>query len=695
MKLVVAEKPSVARSIAQVLGATTNKDGYIEGNGYQVTWCVGHLITLYDANDYDESLKKWDSKDLPIIPKPFKTKPYSKTEDQFKIVSRLMNAADEIIEATDAGREGELIFRLTYEQAKCTKPIKRLWISSLETSAIRKGFENLKSGSDYDDLYNAAKARQQADWLLGINLTRWYSCGYKSLLPCGRVQTPTINFIVEREREIQNFKPTPYYILTADLGSYSVMRKELEKSAAEKCIKDCTDQEAKITDVQKKVNKENPKPLYDLTSLQQDANKVFGMSAQETLDTLQKLYEAKLATYPRTDSRYITTDQKGSVETLIKNLFDRQLYPGVTDISGIRVERLVNDKKVSDHHAILPTEQLTLEKYNSLSGFEKNIMTLVLWKLLIAAGPERQYESVKVTAVINGYEFIAEGQKCLIAGYKEFENGLLKVLGRTPKEDNALPDINVGEIRFVKKITSEEKMTTPPGRYTEATLLNAMETCGKRITDVEFREAMKDRGLGTPATRASIIESIIKNGYIQRQKKVLVPTEKAFSFIDVCTPSLKQPELTASWEYKLSLIQKGELNWVLFMGEIETFVKNFVETEVPRGGVSFGSAEVLGKCPNCGKNIKSGKFGPYCEGKCGMQVSKFRGKELTDTQVKSLLDGKRVLVKGIKKSSGDGSYDLYIKSKGSCIKRDFEKDGIMKTYYFLDVDTEFPNKKKG
>ena len=694
MIVIVAEKPSVAKGIAQVVGATNRYQGYLEGNGYQVTWCVGHLIGLYNAQDYDPSLEEWDVRDLPILPKPFKTKVAKSTEDQFNVVKGLINSASEVIEATDAGREGELIFRLVYEQARCKVPAKRLWISSLEVSAIKKGMQNLKPISDYDDLAAAAKARLEADWLVGINCTRWYSCSYHITLTTGRVQTPTLNMVVMRELAIKNFKATPYWMLNANLGQFTVTRKETDKTQAETCFKACEHGTAIIQKVEKKVVNENPKPLYDLTSLQQEANKIFGYSAQETLDLLQSLYEKRLATYPRTDSRYITHDQKDSVEQLIVNLKNKGLYGSAANFSPYNVDRIINDKKVTDHHGILPTIEVTEEKIKELPVKEQNILTLVMWKLLMAVGPTYTYEATKVVADISGYEFTCNGKKDINAGFKAVEREFKTVLGMKNSIEQPLPEIQQGNSYPVVKLEKEEKMTTPPARYTDATLLADMETCGKKLDDLELKEAMKDKGLGTPATRAGIIEGLIDKGYLQRKSKALIPTEKAFQFIDIVDNTLKQPELTASWEYQLALIQKGELRKGDFMAGVEDFVQKFVNNTKVDDTKVFHKFKVVGKCPKCGADVQYGKFGGFCSQKCGFTISKVYGKEITEKQITDLLAGKKVLIKNLYSAKKDKHYDAYFQAKGVSSYTYTNKEGASVTGYGLDYDMSFPDKKK-
>lgn len=615
MKVIIAEKPSVAKGIAKVVGAFKSCDGYCEGNGYQVTWCFGHLLTLFDAEDYDELYKKWDVSMLPIIPGQFKCKLITRDgiKKQFNTIRSLINAAgcEEVIEATDAGREGELIFRLVYYAAGCKKPFKRLWISSLEESAIRDGMKNLKPGSDYDPLYQSAISRQRADWLLGINLSRYYTVTYNSKLPCGRVQTPVLALIVNRDEEIKNFKPEPYYVLTADLGGFEAKRKEETKERAEACLKNCKGGTAKTVKAETKTCKSAPDKLYDLTTLQRDANKYFGYSAKDTLDNLQQLYEAKLATYPRTDSRYLTKAQEGSTKTLINDLVSKGLYQGISSLSvEPDIKRVINDAKVSDHHAILPTVEITKEKLAGLDEKQKNILLLVMWKLIIATGPVHTYESTDAEFDINGCIFVSKGKKILDAGFYAYQIRMLQAVGKSGTiKENILPDIKVGQTFPVKDLTMEELFTTPPARYTENTLLGAMETCGKTIDDEELKEAMKGKGLGTPATRAAIIEGLVKTGYIERKKQQLIPTEKGIGFIKIVDPKLKEPKLTGEWEFALTEIAEGKYSSSDFLKEIEDFLKAFMSEARSKAPATasvvnqVSDMKTVGVCPKCGKPV--------------------------------------------------------------------------------------------
>ncbi len=657
MKVIIAEKPSVAFGIAKVVGARTSKDGYREGNNYQVTWCYGHLLTLFDAEDYDELYKKWDVSMLPIIPEKFKCKLISRNgvKQQFNVIKSLINssACDEVICATDAGREGELIFRLVYYAAGCKKPFKRLWISSLEESAIRDGMRNLKPGSDYDPLYESAISRQRADWLMGINLSRYYSVTYNSKLPCGRVQTPVLALIVNRDDEIKNFKPVPYYVLTADLGGFAAKHKEDTKERADACYKACQGADAKTIKAETKTCKTQPDKLYDLTSLQRDANKYFGYSAKDTLDNLQQLYEARLTTYPRTDSRYITAAQEGSTRALISDLLSKGLYQGIATLSEEpNIKKVINDAKVSDHHAVLPTVEITRAKLDGLDDKQRNILLLVMWRLIVATGPAHTYESTDAEFDIAGYVFVAKGKKILDAGFYAYQIRMLQAVGKSGQvKENILPDIQVGQVFPVKDLTEEELFTTAPSAYTENTLLGAMETCGKSIEDEDLKEAMKGKGLGTPATRAAIIEGLVKTGYIERKKQQLIPTEKGIAFIKVVDPKLKEPKLTGEWEYALTKIANGEEASSVFLKEIEVFLKDFIATkksEKPVSGAIAGQmsdAKSIGVCPKCGAPVVERQKCFSCsagKGVCDFVIWKTIGsreypKTLTAAQAKKLL----------------------------------------------------------
>lgn len=674
----------MAGEIAKVVGATKREKGYLSGGNYLVSWCVGHLIEMAQPAAYNEKFKKWNLDTLPILPDRYITEVSTNTADQFKVLKELMSRSEvtELVEATDAGREGELIFRLVYDKAGCKKPFKRLWISSMEEKSIKDGLANMKPSSAYDSLYRAALCRQRADWLVGINLTRLYSKMYDKTLTCGRVQTPTINLIVERQREIENFVPQIYYSLIADLGSFKAYTKATKKEDAQEIVSRCTGKEAYVTSVEKQEKKENPAALYDLTTLQRDANRLLGYSAQQTLDYMQKLYDGKLATYPRTDSRYITADQEAHTRSLIDTLLQTGIYSTIisSDYSTnkISMKRIVNDKKVTDHHAILPTESVTKEKLAALPTGERNILLLVSYRLLSAVYSPYVYTATKAILDIEGESFSATGREILETGFKMIDGQLKNTINATEEkeekqdgsENAMLPPMAEGNKFTVIDITAEEKKTQPPKSYTEDTLLSAMETAGKSISDSELKEAMKDSGLGTPATRAGIIENIIKTGYISREGKKLIPTETAYTFIDLVTPTIKQPELTAEWEKQLSEIQRGEIADSVFMDQITGFLRSFVNdtkalySPEQSTGVFEREREDIGTCPICGKKIVEYPKSYSCEsgkGGCGFVIWKtIASKSISKTQaIKLLAKGKTDLIKGFKSKTGN-SFDAYL-----------------------------------
>ncbi|MCL2775410.1 MAG: DNA topoisomerase 3 [Oscillospiraceae bacterium] len=677
MRLIIAEKPSVGRELAGVVGAKERKDGYISGNGYIVTWAIGHLTELAAPEEYDEKFKAWKLETLPVIPDRFKTVVSKSTSQQYKIIKDLMNGGEvtEIICATDAGREGELIFRRIYEKANCRKPVKRLWISSMEEKAIKQGLALMKDWSDYDNLYYAADCRQRADWLVGINLTRMYSVLHGRTLNTGRVQTPTLALIVKRQAEIENFKPELYYSLTANLGSFLAYTKVNSKKEAEDIAERSKGTNAVVKSVEKQKKRENPPPLYDLTALQRDANRYFGVSAQQTLDTMQNMYERQLVTYPRTDSRYITSDMETSTKSLIENLLGAGVYDNITseryNKEKITVKQIVNDKKVTDHHAILPTAKVTAAAYNSLSPVEKKILTLIIYRLIISVYTTHIYMATKAVLDIVGVEFTATGKEILDYGYRTVEEKMKSALkdgtDKAKRTDSLvdviLPEMKEGDVFPVQDMTFEEKQTQPPRPYTEDTLLAAMETAGKTIDDAELREAMKDSGLGTPATRASIIEHIIKCGYMSREYKNLIPTQAGKTYISLVIDKVKEPEMTAEWEKQLADIQKGKLSGEIFMNGIACFLKEIIgETKNKPASensepVFKFTKEIAGVCPSCGKNVleqvkcyscESGKNG------CGFVIwKKIAGKTISLPLAKVLLaKGRSRALKGFRSKAG-------------------------------------------
>jgi DNA topoisomerase-3 len=661
----------VAKSIGKVIGATQTKEGYLEGNGYIVTWCVGHLVELEPPESYDEKLKKWSYESLPIIPDTWRYGVKNDTKAQYNIVKKLLNDKNvsTVTEATDAGREGELIFRLVYDKSGCTKPIKRLWISSMEESAIKDGFANLKQGSDYDNLYKSALCRQQADWLVGLNGTRLFTVLYGGkVLKVGRVQTPTLEMIVEREKSIRNFKKEAYYTthITAD-GIDAVTEHIKDRGDAEKAASECLNGQATVSSVTKERKSTAPPKLYDLTTLQRDANRLFGYTAKQTLEYLQSLYEKKLATYPRTDSQYLSEDMGQTAENVINAILETM--PFAKDIQySPDVKKVLNSGKVTDHHAIIPTVETAKTDLSSLPEHERNVLSLVANRLLCATGEKHIYETVKAELDCNGHTFRTSGKTVIEKGWKTFEEAFKRTF-KTAEEkgddtEKALPELTEGQAIENVHTNVSEHFTKPKPRFTEDTILSMMERAGAE----DMGDDVERKGLGTPATRAEIIEKLVKDGFVKREKKQLIPTEDGINLISVLPDVVKSPKLTADWENELTLVAKGEVSADGFMDKITAMVKELVKTyntvsdENKKLFKPATQQETLGKCPNCGGDVVKGKFGAYCQNKCGMNVSKAMGTTLTDSQIKTMLSGKKTLVKGLKGKKGN--FDAYLIPEG-------------------------------
>lgn len=618
MKLIITEKPSVAKDIANVLGINKRENGYMTGNGYIVTWCVGHLIQLAMPEEYDQKFKSWNLDTLPIFPNKFKYTVNESTKQQYEIVKRLMNSenVDELICATDAGREGQLIFGYVYINSECKKPVKRLWISSMTDEAIREGFANLKDNKDYFLLYQSAKSRSEADWLVGINATRLFTVKYNQKLTIGRVQTPTLAMIVQRQNEIDNFVPEPFYEITADCGSFIATwynedgTRIKEKEKAEEIIKKCEGKEAVVIKVTKKKASTERPLLYDLTELQRDGNRKYGYTADQVLEAAQNLYEKyKLTTYPRTDSRYLSTDMKSKLEPLLLNI--KQGYKlAIACIDKVLSQkintdkRVIDDKKITDHHAIIVTDNIRNLERIKLPERESNILKLVITRFIVALDKKQEYEQTDIELLIGDEKFKARGKKITFAGWKETEDILLGKSVNTniadtnngiSKDKSAVADKDItnensdeenereitGNIKKNDKFTVEElklleKKTSAPKPYNEATLLTAMETAGKQIEDEELREEMKSIGIGTPATRAGIIEKLVSVGYIKRNKKNLLPTESGIKLINLVPEKLKKPDLTGEWEQALNKITSGEEKAQNFIVNIKKYVYDIV-----------------------------------------------------------------------------------------------------------------------
>ena len=669
MELVIAEKPSVAQSIAAVLGATQRKDGYLEGNDYLVSWCVGHLVELVQPESYEEAWKKWSYDNLPIIPQEWQHEVKSDTKAQYQILKKLMHddRVDAVVCATDAGREGELIFRLTYNMAGCRKPMKRLWISSMEESAIRDGFHNLRPGSDYDNLYKSALCRQEADWLVGINGTRLFTVLYGGkALKVGRVQTPTLAMLVDRESKIMNFKKEAYYMAhIMENGLDAVSEHISDKTEAERIAGACENGQALVTSVIKEEKWVAPPKLYDLTTLQRDANRLFGFTAKQTLEYTQSLYEKKLVTYPRTDSQYLSDDMEGTAKNVIEAIFNSLLFEQ-NIMFNPDIKRILNSKKVTDHHAIIPTMEIIKQDLKVIPESEMKILSLCANRLLCATGEKHIYNSTKAELTCNEIVFKVSGKEVWKNGWKEFDD-FFKNSYKTAEdkldaeEEKKLPELHEGMMIAVEQTKVSEHFTQPPKHYTEDSLLSAMERAGAE----DMGDEVERKGLGTPATRADIIEKLVKDGFVKREKKQMIPTEDGMKLITILPDVVKSPKLTADWENELTLVSKGEVAAEQFMSGIEAMVTDLVKTyhsvsdeHKAMFGTGKGGQEVLGKCPKCGADVVKGKFGAYCTGKCGMNVGKALGVTLSDTQVKSLLQGKKILVKGLKGKKG--SYDAYL-----------------------------------
>lgn len=698
MQLVIAEKPSVAKSIAEVLGADSRKDGYFEGNDYLVSWCVGHLIELAQPESYGEKWKKWTYESLPISPSHFRYEIKEDTKEQYYVLYELMHdyRVTQVVCATDAGREGELIFRLVYDMAKCDKPMKRLWISSMEESAIREGFENLKPGSDYDTLYHSALCRQEADWLVGINGTRLFTVLYGGkVLKVGRVQTPTLAMLVERESKIMNFKKEQYFMAHILCGGVDAATERIDsKTDAERIARACLNGQALVTSVVKEEKTVAPPKLYDLTTLQRDANRLFGFTAKQTLEYTQSLYEKKLCTYPRTDSQFLSDDMAMTAENVIKAIFDTMTFvPQV--MFNPDIKRVLNSKKVTDHHAIIPTVEIALTDLSALPETERKILSIVANRLLCATGEKHLYETVKAELSSGGHVFATSGKSVLKNGWKEFEEAFKKSFKTTEDKDTEekkLPELSEGMTFDGVQTKVSEHFTSPPKRFTEDSLLSMMERAGSE----DMGDDVERKGLGTPATRADIIEKLVKDGFVKREKKQMIPTEDGIKLITVIPDVVKSPKLTADWENALTLVSKGELERDSFMSDIVAMVKELIHTyhEVSNEQKEMFAQEqvVLGKCPNCGGEVAKGKFGAYCVNKCGMNVSRIMGVTLSDEQVKNLLSGKKILLKGLTSKAGK-KYDAYIIPNG-IEDYSYTKDGEMKSGKQFKFAMDFPKHKK-
>ena len=705
MKLVIAEKPSVGAAIAAVIGATEKRSGYYEGGGYLVSWCIGHLISLADAATYNEQYQKWKYDDLPIIPQEWKYVVAGGKEQQFSVLKDLMHRTDvsEIVNACDAGREGELIFRFVYEQAKCKKPFSRLWISSMEESAIREGFSNLKDGRGYDNLYQSALCRAKADWLIGINATRLFSILYHKTLNVGRVQTPTLDMIVKKDFAINSFKKEKYHIVRLQAGGFSALSEKLfDEAAAQQMKAACEKSQAVCVSLKKEKKTVAPPKLFDLTALQREANRLYGFTAKQTLDYAQALYEKRLLTYPRTDSKYITSDMQESTKELITGLCS--LFPFM---QGVKLQadltRICDNSKVTDHHAIFPTAEFLKNGFSSLAESEKKLISLVCVKLLCAVSSPYAYEAVTADFTCGDYSFTAKGRTTLCEGWREIE-ALSRVDERSkdetePEDSTVLPPITEGQTFDVSAAELTEHYTQPPKAFTEDTLLSAMESAGKEETPEVNRVPAKSKdfvgeggatersgcpptggrsgeefattkrkGLGTTATRAGIIEKLINAGFVERSGRKLIPTKDGYNLVAVLPDALVSPQLTAEWETRLTEIAKGSEDPADFMRGIEDMAAGIVKTyshiSEDKAKLFAPQREAIGTCPRCSAAVYEGKKNYYCGNRaCGFVMwknDKFfeqRKKAFTKTIAAALLKDGKVKIKGMHSTKTGGTFD--------------------------------------
>ena len=669
--LVIAEKPSVAQSYAKNLSAYKKQDGYMEGESCLVSWCLGHLAEYARPEEYDERYAKWQFDDLPIIPEKWKLQVSADKKKQFSVLKELMNRGDieYLVNGCDAGREGELIFQRVYDLSGCRKPVRRLWISSMEDEAIRNGFQEMKDAGFYSNLCMAAVCRAQADWLIGMNATRAYTTKYYKKLVVGRVQTPTLAMLTERQDRIEHFQKEIFYRVELTDGKLVAVSENItNKADAELLAALCDGSEAIITELKREQKKVSPPKLYDLTSLQREANRYFGFTAKKTLDLLQELYEEKLVTYPRTDSRFVTEDMIGTVEELAGKM--PLMLPFVEyGQLGHNIKRVVNNAKVSDHHAILPTKEAVEKGIVDLPVDKKNLMILIGQQVIQAVGEDYLYEQTDVTVNCQKNEFTARGKTAVQMGFKDVEKAFRSHCVKTEKEDSdrqlEIPyGYQKGMQIFNVKAETSIHYTSPPKSFNEDTLLAAMETAGNK----EFDEKTEKKGLGTPATRASTIEKLVASGYAQRKGKQIIPTAEGRELIRVMPENLKSAGLTAEWENRLLLMERGELNGEQFMDDIVTMLEEILNgcRKIPEEERNrFQTAkELIGKCPVCGSDIFEGKRNFYCSNRqCDFALWKdnrfLEGmeKKLDKKMAKELLDKACTHVKGLYSKKKDARFD--------------------------------------
>lgn len=672
MKLVLAEKPSVAQSLAKVIGATKREDGYLEGGGYIVSWCVGHLVELAQPESYNSDYAKWVYDDLPILPEKWQYEVSTSTKKQFYILKKLMERSDveSLVCATDAGREGELIFRLVYHQCGCKKPFERLWISSMEDSAIREGFAHLKTGTEYDALYKAALCRERADWIVGINATRLFSCLYRQTLNVGRVMTPTLAMVVMRDAAIRGFIPEPFYMVKLSLDGFDAVSERFKnKGEAEKLVELCrTSGNAVVSNVEQKEKQENAPQLYDLTSLQRDANRKLGFTAQQTLDYAQALYEKKLVTYPRTDSKYLTEDMADKIPELVASTQNAFVIEADKPVD-VNTAQIINSSKVTDHHAIIPTMTAVRYDTTSLPTGEKAVLDLIVRRLICAVGSPCRYSETNVEISCVDNVFKCKGKTILSLGWKQYS---AKYADDDKENDEAktLPQLSESEILAIINAESKEGQTSPPKKFTEDLLLQAMESASSD----EFPDEVERKGIGTPATRAGIIEKLVQKGFLERKgdkkTKYLVSTDKGNALVTVVPEQIQSPSMTADWEEKLLEVERGSYDSDAFMAEITDMIVSLVKNyEVIKGAdvLMTPKGRVIGNCPACGSEITESKKGWFCTGKdCCFALWKdnnyFKkiGKQMTGAVAEHLVKTGKAHLKGCVSAKTGRKYDATI-----------------------------------
>ena len=685
-------------SLAAVLGANEKKDGYLEGNGYLVSWCVGHLLELAQPEAYKEQYAKWRYADLPILPTAWKYEVPKDKKKQLDLLCRLMkdSRVDSVVCATDAGREGELIFRLVYQYAKCKKPMERLWISSMEDAAIRDGFEHLRPGSSYDNLFDAALCRAGADWLVGINATRLFSVLYGVTLNVGRVMSPTLALLVQREAQIRNFKSKSFYVPEITCSGFTASgERQEEQEKAETIRLSCDGQPATVRSVEKQTKTVQPPRLYDLTTLQRECNRIYGYTAQQTLDYLQPLYEKKLATYPRTDSQYLTEDMQATAASLVLWLRDNLPFgkgcKGEPDI-----ERVTDGSKVTDHHAIIPTVEIARTDLASLPSGERDVLTLLAARFLCATAQAHKFEAVTASLDCAGYNFLAKGKTVLQDGWKEadrlYRMGLKQKLEEKDNEDAALPELEENQTFSSVAASIREGKTSPPKHYTEDSLLAAMETAGAE----NMPEDAERKGLGTPATRAATLEKLVAVGFVERKKKQLLPTEKGVNLITVLPDNIKSPLLTAEWESRLKQVEHGDVSADVFMDGIADMNRELVKAHTAPEeqftklfAAGRKDREAVGTCPRCGASVYEGQKGFFCENRdCAFALWKdnrffsSKKKSITKTVAAALLKEGRISMSGLYSEKTGRTYDAVVVLDDTGGK-------------YVNFKLEFPQKKGG